>query len=156
MRVSISIKWTLSAVLLVIVVVCVYAFFTSSDAQKNVDNEVERIKRIQYTALDEIGSQTTRYISLPASSLLFDNDKSGLTNLLAPVVENHEGSDNSYYAIYSTIIAPNGRVWVAAVNSEYDSLELAGETFFDRSREDPAISEVSESWLKTSPVRASI
>ncbi|MBQ1926363.1 MAG: hypothetical protein II180_09620, partial [Proteobacteria bacterium] len=89
MRVSISIKWTLSAVLLVIVVVCVYAFFTSSDAQKNVDNEVERIKRIQYTALDEIGSQTTRYISLPASSLLFDNDKSGLTNLLAPVVENH-------------------------------------------------------------------
>ena len=148
MRVSISIKWTLSAVLLVIVVVCVYAFFTSSDAQKNVDNEVERIKRIQYTALDEIGSQTTRYISLPASSLLFDNDKSGLTNLLAPVVENHEGSDNSYYAIYSTIIAPNGRVWVAAVNSEYDSLELAGETFFDRSREDPAISEVSESWLK--------
>ena len=149
MRVSISIKWTLSAVLLVIVVVCIYAFFTSSDAQKNVDNEVERIKRIQYTALDEIGSQTTRYISLPASSLLFDNDKSGLNNLLAPVVENHEGIDNSYYAIYSTIIAPNGRVWVAAVNSEYDSLELAGETFFDRSREEQAISEVPEAWLKT-------
>ena len=100
MRISISIKWTVSAVVMVILVVVVYAMFMTSDTQKSVEAETERIRTIQYEALDQIGSHTTRYISLPASSLLFDNDKEGLTKLLSPVVEK-SSETSSYYAIYS-------------------------------------------------------
>ncbi|MBO5753806.1 MAG: SpoIIE family protein phosphatase [Proteobacteria bacterium] len=147
MRISISIKWTLSAVVMVILVVVVYAVFMTSDTQKSVEAETERIRTIQYEALDQIGSQTTRYISLPASSLLFDNDKGGLTKLLSPVVEK-SSETSSYFAIYSMIIDPNGRVWTAAVGDGYDKLEFADTDFFDRSRDEKVIEEVSKTWLK--------
>ena len=146
MRISISIKWTLSAVVIVILVVAVYAFFMNSDTQKSVESETQRIQRIQYNALDEIGEQTTRYISLPASSLLYDNDKASLDKLLSPVVQN-KNENGGYYAVYSSIIAPNGKVWVAAMNDDYDKLEMAGTSFFDRARENPPIEEVSQEWL---------
>lgn len=147
MRISISLKWTVSAVVIVILVICVYAFFMLRDVQTSVENETARIEHIQLQALDEIGSQTTRYISLPASSLLYDNDKSGLTNLLSPVVENKD-ENNRYFAIYSTIIDPNGRVWVAAVHKEYETLKMSGARFFDRGREEPVIDEVPSNWMK--------
>ena len=148
MRISISIKWTLSAVAMVILVVVVYAVFMTSDTQKSVEAETERIRTIQYEALDQIGSQTTRYISLPASSLLFDNDKVGLTKLLSPVVEK-SSETSSYFAIYSMIIDPKGGVWTAAVNDGYDKLEFADADFFDRNRDENFIKELSSTWLKS-------
>ena len=90
MRIGISIKWTLSAVLIVLIVIVVYAYFTTSDLQKTVERETDRIKRIQYDALDQIGSKTTLYISFPASNFIYDNDKAGLETLLSSVVENQD------------------------------------------------------------------
>lgn len=146
MRISISLKWTLSAVLIVIVVVCVYAFFTIRETRESVLQETSRIQTMQVEALDQIGAQTTRYISLPASSLLFDNDRSGLSGLLSPIVE--EDGNKKYFAVYTTLIAPNGRVWVGAVNRGYDRLSLAESEFFDRNREKEFSEEVSTSWLE--------
>lgn len=146
MRIGISFKWTVSAVLLVILVVAGYTYFTISDTQSSVENETQRIQRIQYDALNTIGGQTTMYVSLPASSLLYDNDKTGLEKLISPIVDTKDDA-NSYYAVYATIIDPNGRVWVAAVNENYSKLEMAETSFFDRSRSEPAIDEVSKAWL---------
>ena len=146
MRIGISVKWTLSAVLIVLIVIVVYAYFTTSDLQRTVERETDRIQRIQYDALDQIGSQTTRYISMPASSLLFDNAISDLNNLLTPVVENKD-EQTSYYAVYATIVDPNARVWVATVNSKYTELELGEKPFFNRKDEKQTISKVDEEWF---------
>ena len=146
MRIGISVKWTFSAVFLVILVVAGYTFFTINDTQQSVEAETQRIQRIQYSALDEIGGQTTMYVSLPASSLLFDNDKTGLAKLISPIVATNN-KQSSYYAVYATIIDPNGRVWVTAVNEGYSKLKLAHKEFFDRKREDPSVSEVAQEWL---------
>ncbi len=143
----ISIKWTFSAVLIVILVVVVYAWFTISDTQQSVERETGRITQIQYEALDHLGAQTTYYTSLPASSLMFDNAISDLTSLLNPVVENKNGQ-SSYYAVFATIIDANARVWVATVNSEYTQLELGDKPFFDRSKEKQTIESVDENWFK--------
>ena len=145
MKIGISFKWTLSAILIVILVVCVYASFTIRDTQQSVERETERIQRIQYEALDELGAQTTVAISQPASGLLYDNDREGLTKLLAPVVDSHD--NHGYFAIYTTVIAPNGRVWATTVNDAYNKLEMADTTYFDRDREQPSIAEIPEEWL---------
>ena len=132
MRIGISIKWTFSAVVIVILVVAVYAFFTNSDMQKSVDQETERIRRIQYEALDQLGAQTAKTLSLPASSLMFDNDLGGLNGLLAPIVDKNADNGQSYSPVYATIIAPEGRVWVTRVTPNLRKLSLAGMAFFDR------------------------
>ena len=116
MRIGISIKWTLSCVLIVILVVCVYAVFMIRDTQESVASETERIQRIQNEALDQLGAQTTKTVSLPASSLMFDNDLAGLSGLLAPIVSDKSAKEQSYSAIYATIVAPDGRVWVTVVS----------------------------------------
>lgn len=133
MRVSISIKWTLSAIFIVVAVVFVYAFFMISDSQKSVDLETERIRRIQYEALDQLGEQTTRFVSMPSSSLMFDNDLEGLKALFSPIVDDNKQS--AYGVVYATIVDTKNRVWVAVLNAQYDRLKLGTAPFFDRSRE---------------------
>ena len=147
MKIGISLKWTVSAVVVVIIVVSVYAFFMINDTQKSVERETKRITEIQYDALEQLGSQTTRAISQPASSLLYDNDRDGLYKLISPVVSGSEGG--GYSALYTTLIAPNGRVWATAVADEISKLDLADTTFFDRWKDDPVVEEVSSDWLKS-------
>ncbi len=153
MRIGISVKWTFSAVFIVLVVVAVYAAITLSDTQKTVDQETERIRRIQYEALDQLGAQTTQTLSLPASSLMFDNDLEGLKGLIAPLIANDDAakkeadgkdSDKSYSAVYATIVAPTGRVWVTSVTSNIQRLKMADVIYFDRSREQESIESISE------------
>ena len=149
MRIGISIKWTLSAVLIVILVVSVYAFFTNKDTQESVDRETERIRRIQYEALDQLGAQTTKTLSLPASSLMFDNDLAGLQGLIDPIISKTGASnDASYSAVYATIVAPEGRVWVTSVNDNIQRLNMADTTYYDRTRETPNVEEISAGFLK--------
>ena len=146
MRIGISVKWTVSAVLIVILVIGVYAVFTIRDTQQSVERETERIQRIQYEALDELGAQTTIAISQPALGLLYDNDREGLTKLLAPVVE--RSGNQSYFALYTTLIAPNGRVWATTVNKDYQRLRFTqDEDYFDRERDPQSTVEVDEKWL---------
>ena len=147
MRIGISLKWTVSAVVVVIIVVSVYASFMISDTQQSVARETERITNIQNDALDQLGAQTTQAISQPASGLLYDNDRDGLYKLISPVVEGSEGG--GYSAVYTTLIAPNGRVWATAVADEIRTLEMADSKFFDRWRDDPVVEEVSADWLKS-------
>ena len=59
MKISISLKWTISAVIIVIIIVVGYAYSTMRAMQQSVEQETERIQRIQYQALDELGSKTT-------------------------------------------------------------------------------------------------
>lgn len=151
MRIGISLKWTLSAVLIVILVVTVYAFFTNKDTQESVDRETDRIRRIQYEALDQLGAQTTKTLSLPASSLMFDNDLAGLKGLIDPIISN-TGTTNgaSYSAVYATIIAPEGRVWVTSVNDNIAKLSMADTQFYDKTRDDKSVEKVSRAFLKES------
>ena len=149
MRIGISIKWTLSAVLIVILVVSVYAFFTNKDTQESVDRETDRIRRIQYEALDQLGAQTTKTLSLPASSLMYDNDRAGLQGLIEPIISKTDATnDASYSAVYATIIAPEGRVWVASVNDNISRLNMADTTYYDRTREVTTVESVSAEFLK--------
>jgi serine phosphatase RsbU (regulator of sigma subunit) len=154
MRISISVKWTMSAVVIVIMVVMGYAYFMISDTQKGVDRETERIRRIQYAALDQLGAQTTRALALPASSLMFFNDLEALNGLLAPIVTNKENKNNSYSAIYATIVAPTtakekARVWVAVMSPDYDQLFMSDIAFYDRKRADSTfVEEIDMSFLK--------
>lgn len=147
MRIGISLKWTVSAVVVVIIVVSVYAFFMINDTQQSVARETERITNIQNDALDQLGAQTTQAISQPASGLLYDNDRDGLYKLISPVVEGREGG--GYSAVYTTLIAPNGRVWATAVADEIRTLEMADSKFFDRWRDEQVVEEVSSDWLKS-------
>ncbi len=147
MRIGISLKWTVSAVVVVIIVVSVYAFFMINDTQQSVARETERITNIQNDALDQLGAQTTQAISQPASGLLYDNDRDGLHKLISPVVEGREGG--GYTAVYTTLIAPNGRVWATAVADEIRTLEMADSKFFDRWRDEQVVEEVSSDWLKS-------
>ena len=147
MKIGISLKWTVSAVVVVIIVVSVYAFFMINDTQQSVARETERITHIQNDALDQLGSQTTRAISQPASSLLYDNDRDGLNKLISPVVTGNEGG--GYSAVYTTLIAPNGRVWAAAVTDDISKINMAETEFYDRWRDDPVVEEVSADWLKS-------
>lgn len=137
MKFSIGLKWTATAVFLVILVVGVYAFMTIRDASSDVERQTERLTRIQEEALDQVGSSTTRYLSLPASSLMYNNDLSGLSGLLGPVVEKSGGNSG---AIYVAIFAPEGRVWVVEASGEIESFEMGGESFFD-TRKDERFSE---------------
>lgn len=149
MRIGISIKWTLSAVLIVILVVSVYAFFTNKDTQESVDRETDRIRRIQYEALDQLGAQTTKTLSLPASSLMYDNDRAGLQGLIDPIISKTDTTnDASYSAVYATIVAPEGRVWVASVNDNISRLNMADTTYYDRARESTTVESVSTEFLK--------
>ena len=147
MRIGISIKWTVSAVAVVILVVCVYAIFTIRDAQQSVARETERIQRIQYEALDGLGKQTTLSISQPASGLIYDNDRKGLTELINPLVQG--SGDQEYSAVYAAIIAPNGRVWTTTINGEFSQFEMADTVVFDRDREQQVIAEIDKDWLQT-------
>ena len=149
MKIGISLKWTVSAVVVVIIVVSVYAFFMINDTQQSVARETDRITRIQYDALEQLGSQTTRAISQPASGLLYDNDRDGLHKLISPVVSNN-GEGGGYSAIYTTLIAPNGRVWATAVTDDISKLSLADTDFYDRWRDDDkTVDEVSSEWMKS-------
>ena len=149
MRIGISIKWTLSCVLIVILVVCVYAVFMIRDTQESVASETERIQRIQNEALDQLGAQTTKTVSLPASSLMFDNDLAGLSGLLAPIVSDKSAKEQSYSAIYATIVAPDGRVWVTVVSPEIDKLVMDGTTYYLRDGEADEARRVEDSFLAT-------
>lgn len=146
MKISISLKWTISAVIIVIIIVTGYAFSTMRATQKSVEQETERIQRIQYQALDELGSKTTFYISRPASSLLYDNDREGLSKLLNPVVGSKSESA-SYYAVYSTIIDTDGRVWAASVSNDFDKLKIGSDDFYDKKREEAVEKELSDKIL---------
>lgn len=148
MRIGISVKWTLSSVLIVILVVGVYTFILLKDTQRSVDSETERIERIQNNALDELGAQTTKTVSLPASSLMFDNDLEGLKGLLAPIVAHRESSDESYTAVYASIIAPNGRVWVTVAHPRIRSFQMAGKTYYDRDGGDGEAVEIDASYVE--------
>lgn len=147
MRIGITIKWTLSAVLIVILVICVYASFMISDTKKSVEQETTRIERIQNQALDRLGAQTTHTVSLPASSLMFDNDLEGLKGLLTPIVEDDSSEGQNYYALYATIVAPDGRVWVTVVNSDIEKLNMADVVYFDRANDSNPIT-VDQSFIK--------
>ena len=152
MKISISLKWTISAVIIVIIIVAGYAYSTIQGMQKSVEQETERIQRIQYQALDELGSKTTFYISRPASSLLYDNDREGLSKLLNPVVGS-KSEAASYYAVYSTIIDTDGRVWAASVSNDFDKLKLGSDDFYDKNRDEAVEKELSStilSGIKTS------
>ncbi len=142
MKISISLKWTISAVIIVIIIVVGYAYSTMRAMQQSVEQETERIQRIQYQALDELGSKTTFYISRPASSLLYDNDREGLSKLLKPVVGTKSESA-SYYAVYSTIIDTDGRIWAASVSEDFDKLKIGSDDFYDKTRDEPVEKELS-------------
>ncbi len=147
MRIGISVKWTASAVFLVILVVFVYAFFTNADTQESVDRETERIRRIQYEALDQLGAQTTKTVTLPASSLMFDNDLEGLRGLIAPIISGN--SDEGYSAVYATIVAPEGRVWITSVTDKINKIEMANTTYFDRAKKgSESVENIEESVLE--------
>lgn len=147
MRIGIAIKLTLSSIFIVILIVCVYAFITIRDTQASVDQETERIQRIQYEALDLLGAQTARTVSLPASSLMYDNDLAGLRGLLAPIVADRAAQKN-YTALYAAIIAPDGHVWATVVNDRIDKLEMVGTTFFDRRTDTPQPVQIDGKYLE--------
>ena len=147
MRIGISLKWTLSSILLVIMVVLAYTYIMRNDTEESVTQETARIQGIQNNALDGLGAQTTKTVSLPASSLMFDNDLEGLRGLLNPIVAEREAKDESYIAVYASIIAPDGRVWVTVANPQIERFDIAGKTFFDRSQEDGDGMRVEKSYV---------
>ena len=151
MHIGISAKWTLSAVLIVVLIVVIFSWNSISDTQASVDSETERINRIQYEALDELGAQTTQTLSLPASSLMYDNDLEGLRGLIAPLITDApsgEEAHSSYSAVYATIIAPDGRVWVTVVDPGIKRLKMADTVYFERGRESgESIESISTSYL---------
>ncbi len=142
MRVGISLKWTLSSILIVMMVVGAYTLIMRNDTQESVNQETARIKTIQDNALNGLGAQTTKTVSLPASSLMFDNDLEGLRGLLNPIVAEHrtpdgkDSQDESYIAVYASIVAADGRVWVTVANPRIERFEMNGKTYFDRSADD--------------------
>lgn len=142
MRVGISLKWTLSSILIVMMVVGAYTLIMRNDTQESVNQETARIKTIQDNALNGLGAQTTKTVSLPASSLMFDNDLEGLRGLLNPIVAEHQtpdgqdSQDESYIAVYASIVAADGRVWVTVANPRIERFEMNGKTYFDRSADD--------------------
>lgn len=154
MRVGISLKWTLSSILIVMMVVGAYTLIMRSDTQESVNQETARIKTIQDNALNGLGAQTTKTVSLPASSLMFDNDLEGLRGLLNPIVAEHQtpdgqdSQDESYIAVYASIVAADGRVWVTVANPRIERFEMNGKTYFDRSAEDGEPVKLDKALLK--------
>ncbi|MFA5624163.1 MAG: SpoIIE family protein phosphatase [Bradymonadales bacterium] len=144
MKLSIGLKWTATAVILVVLVVGVYAFMTIRDASSDVERQTERLTRVQEEALDEVGASTTRYLALPASSLMYNNDLSALTALLRPVVE--RGKEGSA-AIYATIFAPQGRVWVVEASPDIERFKLGDATFFDKTRDERFLEQLAQGVL---------
>ncbi len=69
MRIGISLKWTLSSILLVIMVVLAYTYIMRNDTEESVTQETARIQGIQNNALDGLGAQTTKTVSLPAMAM---------------------------------------------------------------------------------------
>ncbi len=154
MRVGISLKWTLSSILIVMMVVGAYTLIMRNDTQESVNQETARIKTIQDNALNGLGAQTTKTVSLPASSLMFDNDLEGLRGLLNPIVAEHrtpdgkDSQDESYIAVYASIVAADGRVWVTVANPRIERFEMNGKTYFDRSADDGEPVKLDKALLK--------
>jgi len=123
--ISLSLKLTATTVALVFLVVAVYALLAVRDVSEDVERQTERLVHIRTQALEEVGASTTRYLGLPAASLMYDNDLQGLYSLIQPVVEASSSND----VVFAYIVAENGRVWVAAADAEIEAFVIgAGDT----------------------------